>query len=241
MTTLKTFTKGTAFPPLEKGKLRLYSMRFCPYAQRTRLVLSHKKIPHETVNVDLKEKPEWFIERNPLGLVPTLEQDDHIVYESLITCDYLDDLYPSDRLTPADPYKQARDRMLVDFFGNKFVPNYYKALRSKGEDQEAVEALKKALQRLEDELGVSGKFFGGEKIAMIDYMMWPWFERLVVLAETVPAVNWSETSFPRTYGWTKSMLADPAVKETFFDKETHVKFMASYLEGKPNYDIGLDP
>merc|ERR1711963_939790 len=92
--TERNHPKGSAFPPLTKGKLRLYSMRFCPYGQRTRLVLAHKNIPHETINVDLKEKPEWFLERNPLGLVPTLEQDDKIVYESLITCEYLDDTYP---------------------------------------------------------------------------------------------------------------------------------------------------
>lgn len=35
---------GSALPPLENGKLRLYSMRFCPFAQRTRLVLAHKNI-----------------------------------------------------------------------------------------------------------------------------------------------------------------------------------------------------
>ena len=69
--------------------------------------------------MDLKEKPEWFLERNPLGLVPTLEQDDKIVCESLITCDYLDDVYPNNPLTPTNPYRKARDAMLVDFFGNK--------------------------------------------------------------------------------------------------------------------------
>ena len=33
------------FPPLGKGKLRLYSMVFCPYALRSRLVLAAKNIP----------------------------------------------------------------------------------------------------------------------------------------------------------------------------------------------------
>jgi hypothetical protein len=35
---------GSTNPPLSKGKLRLYSMRFCPYAQRVHLVLDAKKI-----------------------------------------------------------------------------------------------------------------------------------------------------------------------------------------------------
>jgi len=72
---------------------------------------------YETVNVDLKKKPEWFLERNPLGLAPVLEKDDKIVYESAITCDYLDAVYPEEPLIPSDPYRQARDKMLLDRFG----------------------------------------------------------------------------------------------------------------------------
>jgi hypothetical protein len=36
---------GSRIPPLSKGKLRLYSMRFDPYSQRVHLVLDAKKIP----------------------------------------------------------------------------------------------------------------------------------------------------------------------------------------------------
>ena len=42
---LKHLETGSAFPNHEKGVLRLYSMRFCPYAERPRLVLAAKNIP----------------------------------------------------------------------------------------------------------------------------------------------------------------------------------------------------
>ena len=71
------------------------------------------------MNVNLSQKPEWLLERNPLGMVPVLEQDDKLLYESLVVCDYLEDVYPNNRLTPTDPYRKARDAMLVDFYGNK--------------------------------------------------------------------------------------------------------------------------
>ncbi len=32
-------------PPLEDGKVRIFSMRFCPHANKPRLVLAHKGIP----------------------------------------------------------------------------------------------------------------------------------------------------------------------------------------------------
>ena len=39
------------WPPLKGDTLRLYSMRFCPYAQRARLVLAHKHIPSVLIQV----------------------------------------------------------------------------------------------------------------------------------------------------------------------------------------------
>ena len=41
----KSYAAGSDFPALETGKLRLYSMRFDPLAQRARLVLAAKNIP----------------------------------------------------------------------------------------------------------------------------------------------------------------------------------------------------
>ncbi len=35
-------------------------MRFCPFAERTMLVLLAKKIPFNVINVNLKKKPAWF-------------------------------------------------------------------------------------------------------------------------------------------------------------------------------------
>lgn len=38
------FATGEAFPPKTPGKLRIYSMQYCPYAQRTRLMLALKNV-----------------------------------------------------------------------------------------------------------------------------------------------------------------------------------------------------
>ncbi|CAF4997676.1 unnamed protein product, partial [Rotaria socialis] len=48
-------------------------MRFCPYVQRAKLVLAAKNIPYEEINVNLVEKPEWYLEKNAPGQVPSLE------------------------------------------------------------------------------------------------------------------------------------------------------------------------
>jgi len=237
----KSHVKGDPFPPLAKGKLRLYNMRFCPFGQRARLVLAHKGIEHETINVDLKKKPEWFLERNPKGLVPTIEQDDKVVYESLVVSDYLDQVYSKNPLTPADPYRKARDSMFVDFYGNKMIPNYYKVLRTEGKDDEAKEDLASAFKAIDEELKARGKYLGGASVAMVDLMVWPWLERLGLLSSVAPDLIPSKATFPNLAAYIVAMLEVPAVKATIFDLDTHLKFVMSFKAGNPDYDLGLEP
>ena len=68
-------------PTINKDKVTLFNMRYCPFAQRAALVLSAKDIPFDMVNVNLKSKPQWFLDRNPLGKVPTVQIGDDVTYE----------------------------------------------------------------------------------------------------------------------------------------------------------------
>lgn len=54
---------GDPLPPFT-GKLRVYNMRFCPFAQRTILALNAKEIDYEVVNIDLVDKPEWLASKS---------------------------------------------------------------------------------------------------------------------------------------------------------------------------------
>ena len=74
------------------------------------------------------QKPDWFLDRNPLGLVPVLEKDGKIVYESSVCNDYLDAVYPDKPLLQNDPYKRARDQMLQERFGKVRVNRTFSGL-----------------------------------------------------------------------------------------------------------------
>nr|XP_058154468.1 glutathione S-transferase omega-2 isoform X3 [Dasypus novemcinctus] len=115
---IKSLGKGSRPPgPVQEGVIRLYSMRFCPYAHRTRLVLYAKGIRHEIVNINLKNKPDWFYTKHPFGQIPVLENSKcQLIWESAITCEYLDDAYPGKKLFPCDPYERARQKMLLELF-----------------------------------------------------------------------------------------------------------------------------
>ncbi|CAL1577551.1 unnamed protein product [Knipowitschia caucasica] len=240
MATEKSFAKGSAAPgPVPKGHIRLFSMRFCPFAQRTRLVLNAKGIKHETINISLKDKPDWFLEKNPLGLVPTLETEaGEVLYESPITCDYLDEVYPQNKLLPQSPFEKAQQKMMLEHF-SKVPPYFYKIIMAKknGEDISGlVSELKEKFVKLDEDLVKKNtKFFGGDSITMIDYMMWPWFERL----ETNELKDLLEST-PELKKWCGRMQEDPAVKASSYSTDTYKAFYkTAYIEGKPDYDYGL--
>uniref|UniRef100_A0A8C9LKR3 Glutathione S-transferase omega n=1 Tax=Piliocolobus tephrosceles TaxID=591936 RepID=A0A8C9LKR3_9PRIM len=103
--------------PVPEGSIGVYSMRFCLFAERTHLVLKAKGIRHEVISINLKNKPEWFFKKNPFGLVPVLENSqDQLIYESPITCEYLDEAYPGKKLLPDDPYEKACQKMILELF-----------------------------------------------------------------------------------------------------------------------------
>ncbi|XP_064113035.1 pyrimidodiazepine synthase-like isoform X2 [Macrobrachium nipponense] len=222
---------GSLCPPLGIGVMRCYSMKYCPYAQRTRLVLLAKNIKHEVVNVNLRSKPDWLFEKNPLGKVPVLEKNGETIYESLITCDYLDEVYPNPPLYPSDPWKKAQDKVLIDRWA-KVSQAWYKIRFAVGNE----EIMAKALQELHEGLDIyeselkkrKTKFFGGEKPGMLDYMIWPWAERICVLQEISGDKFLTEESYPALISWTSSMCEDPVTKALLIPSEVYKHYWKTF-------------
>lgn len=216
-------------------------MRFCPYSQRVRLVLAAKNIKYETININSKKRPEWFSsELNSLSLQinhPCLHiSEGKVIHESIIISEYLDSVYPDVKLIPETPYEKATCHMLIDGF-QRVAGYLFKALKFK--DTEAFNEIYKILDSYEKYL--TEDFFSGKKTpGIVDYMIWPWFERFENLR---PLANnkLDETRFEKLNNWIKRMLDLPAVKETLSNPENMVYFYKVSLTNKePNYDIGLD-
>ena len=74
---------------------------------------------------------------------------------------------------------------------------------------------------------------------MIDYMIWPWLERLEAL-KVMRDLDLNEKRLPKLTAYLKRMLVQPAVQKLLIPSEVHVKFYEGYLNGQgPDYDLGL--
>ncbi|XP_071987258.1 glutathione S-transferase omega-1-like [Engystomops pustulosus] len=236
----RSLAKGSAPPgPVPEGVIRLYSMRFCPYVQRALLVLLAKGIKHEVININLKSKPEWFFEKSPLGLVPSLETSDgKIIYESPIVCDYLDEAYPGKKLSATDPYERAQEKILLVHFSQVTVV-LFEILQARKKNQDLTEMKARCFEKfkvIEETLSKKKTpYFGGKAVSMVDYMIWPWFERL-----HISEVTHFLEKLPRINAWQKLMLQDPLVKATYTEPDVITGFFHLFFEDSVDAaDYGL--
>uniref|UniRef100_A0A8C0EFU2 Glutathione-dependent dehydroascorbate reductase n=1 Tax=Bubo bubo TaxID=30461 RepID=A0A8C0EFU2_BUBBB len=170
-----------------------------------------------------RNKPDWFFEKNPFGLVPVLETSKgQLIYESPITCEYLDEAFPGKKLMPSDPYERAFQKMLLEQFS--------KVLSPQGRILTIV--IFHSSQILSKRNTV---FYGGDSISMLDYMIWPWFERLEPF-QLKDALSHT----PKLQRWMEAMKEDPAVKATMTDPQTFKDYLQLYLKNSPEAcDYGL--
>ena len=93
--------------------LKLYHNDMSTCSQKVRFLLAEKGAEWEGEVLDLRRgdqlQPE-FLKFNPKGLVPVLIHDGHIVTESNIIIEYLNEVYPDPPLLPADPASRAKAR-----------------------------------------------------------------------------------------------------------------------------------
>lgn len=175
---MHSLSTGSRQPPLIRSKLRLYSMRFCPFAQRAHLVLAAKDIRHDVVYINLADKPQWYNDKaggEQYAKVPILElEDGTILGESLIIAEYLDEAFSGRQLRASDPLQRAQDKLLVEKFST-VIGAMYEVMYGKG-GEKAEETIAKGLELFDGELAKRGaKYLGGSDApGWLDYMVWPW-------------------------------------------------------------------
>ncbi|XP_050429585.1 pyrimidodiazepine synthase-like [Adelges cooleyi] len=231
----KHLAKDSVEPQLVPGKLRFYSMRYCPYAQRVQLVLNAKKIPHDPVFINLSDKPEWYLNIFPAGKVPALIYDGKFLSESLHLADFLDEQYPEPPLWKNGPLQKILDKIFIESFG-KVTSAFYKLMMTTPElEKSNFNELVESLKPVEDELAQrDSKYFGGSSPQMIDYMIWPWFERFDSIEPVSKGLFiFPLDKFPKLEKWKNAMVAEEAVAAYHLPPDKHAQHFIYRKSGLP--------
>lgn len=185
--------------------IELYYAKGSTFSQRTRVVLLEKGIDFTATEVDLQNKPDWFIQISRYGKVPAIKHGDVELFESSIINEYLEEVFPEPSLLPKDPGAKAIARIWIDYANTRLVPAFNKLLRGKDstEQEQGRREFLEALLYLEQEgiskLSGNGPYWLGENFSLVDISFYPWFERLPVLEHfrnfTLP------TETPRLQEW----------------------------------------
>ena len=196
--------------------IKLYASFRSANCERVKITLQEKGLAYEIVPLDLRKKdqkkPE-FLQLNPYGKVPVLEDDGTVLFESCVINEYLDEKYPDPPLMPRDPRGRGRVRNLVDY-GLYFTHVAFRSLRDEmlkeggTPDHKLVEKSREVLRELlcylDQELEGKDYFLGAMTLADIDLIT-----RFLSLEcyGAMPA-----PSLPRLGRWMDGMKERPSVQ-----------------------------
>lgn len=196
--------------------IKLYDFKSSPNCQRVKVVLEEKKLPYETIPIDLRKKEQKtaeFLNLNPYGKVPVLVDGETVLYESCVINEYLEEKYPVPPLMPTDFGKRARVRILIDY-GLAHLDGPYQKLRvelmkeAHEQNQEMIASakgeLKRLLERFENEIGEQSYLTG--EFSLVDAALIPRFIRLEGFA-VLP-----DPALPRLAKYLQRMQERPSVK-----------------------------
>lgn len=187
----------------------LVSHALCPYVQRAAIVLAEKGVPFERRDIDLADKPAWFLAASPLGRTPVLLVGGEPIFESAVICEYLDET-TLPRLHPANALDRARHRGWMEFGSAllNLIAAFYNAPDEPALLARAAE-IRGRLVRVEAALHDEGPYFAGRDFGIVDAVFGPVFRYF----DTFDAVGDFEflTGLPKVGRWRAALAARPSV------------------------------
>jgi len=207
-------------------KFKLISFPICPYVQRAMIILKEKNIPFDVEYINLMEPPVWFHDISPLGKVPVLLVDEKPLFESMVICDYLDEITEGS-LYPEEIFEKAQNRSWIEF-GNDILSTAFDFLRT--DDQKkfnlCIETLTDRFEILEEEF-TNGDYFNGADFSIIDAVYAPIFRYHKRIEEYKDYGIFDDA--PSVKAWGERLLQRPSVINSIPDNynEALKKFLTN--------------
>src|SRR5438309_7285918 len=189
--------------------LKLISHKLCPYVQRAVIALTEKGVAFERIDIDLANKPDWFLKISPLGKTPVLVVGDHAIFESAVILEYLEETQ-SKPLHPADPLVRAEHRAWIEFGSVVLndIAGFY-AAPDEATFRAKIAQLGQRFARLEARIAAA-QWFDGEKFSLVDAVFGPVFRYFDEFDDIADFGILADK--PKLERWRKSLAARPSVR-----------------------------
>lgn len=192
-----------------------------PFVRKVRIALAEKGIAYELRSAI--PRSEAVLRLNPLGKIPTLEEDGFAIGDSSVICDYLEQTRPQPALYPTDTRERARALFLEEYADSRLsevvgaVPRMKLMAPLLGQpkadqatvDKHIAEVFPTALDWLESHAPASGEGFVGERFGIAEIAIAAQLRGLVHAEEEVSRQRW-----PRLRAWLERAVARPSVQGT---------------------------
>ncbi|MEM7136097.1 MAG: glutathione S-transferase family protein [Myxococcota bacterium] len=183
--------------------LKVVSYKICPFVQRVTALLEAKKISYEIEYINLRDKPQWFLDVSPTGQVPVLvTEEGTTLFESDAIVEYLDEIYPP--LRDVTPEERAVDRAW-SYQASKHYLVQCSTMQSPDEETlgQRGEKLSSAFGRAEKQLG-DGPYFGGDMLGNVDIAWLPLLHRAEIVRRHSGYDFLAE--FPKARAWQAALM-----------------------------------
>ncbi|KDP42500.1 hypothetical protein JCGZ_00297 [Jatropha curcas] len=197
--------------------LKVFRTWSSSFALRAVWALKLKGIEYETVYEDLSNKSPLLLQYNPVyKKVPVLLHNGKPLCESLVILEYIDETWKQNPLLPEDPLERARARFWAKFGDDKVFQSivYGIFLKQGKEQEEAIPLAIENLKHLEKELR-GKKFFGGEKIGLLDLALGWLAHHNGVFEEILGFKLIDQQKFPLLVQWIQEFANAPVIQENW--------------------------
>ncbi|GLO63559.1 glutathione S-transferase [Vibrio sp. MACH09] len=213
--------------------LKVISFKICPFVQRVTAALEAKNLPYQIEYINLKDKPQWFLEISPNGQVPIVTTENGtVLFESDAIIEYIEDEYgPLEQRVSNE--QRAIDRAW-SYFGSKNYLPQCGTMSSKDKDtfQQRETKLRTVFEKVEKQLTNDSMFFKSDVISNVDIAWLPLLHRAAIVKQ--------HTGFdflcglPNAQTWQQNLLdtglADRSVSSDFIEKFSDFYLTNTYLK-----------
>ena len=216
------------------NELKLISHSLCPYVQRAIISLIEKNVPFERVDIDLANKPAWFLALSPLGKTPVLLAEGHAIFESAVILEYLEETQPNP-LHPNSAIMRADHRAWMEFGSTilNSIAGLYSTPDLEG-FQAKLHELSTKFGQVEARLG-HGPYFDGAHFSLVDTVFGPIFRYFDVFDTFADLGVFQKT--PKVAAWRAELSARLSIQRAVSD--SYATNLLQFIEKKNGYLAAL--